>query len=32
MVDNPGLLREAGLTVGEAFPRPNGTVPEAIEL
>lgn len=32
ILDNPGLLREAGLTVGEPFPRSTGEVPEAIEL
>ena len=29
---NPSLLDEAGLTVGETFPRSTGSVPEAIEL
>jgi len=29
---NPSLLDEAGLTVGEPFPRLTGSVPEAIEL
>ena len=32
ILDNPSLLDEAGLTVGEAFPRSTGSVPEAIEL
>lgn len=32
ILDNPGLLREAGLTVGDPFPRSTGEVPEAIDL
>ncbi|MFW6321201.1 MAG: extracellular solute-binding protein [Halohasta sp.] len=32
IVDNPEILDEAGLTVGDAFPRPTGEVPEEIEL
>ncbi len=32
ILDNPSLLDEAGLTVGDSFPRAAGTVPEAIEL
>lgn len=32
IVDNPGLLREAGLTVGEDLPSTTGEVPEAISL
>jgi molybdate/tungstate transport system substrate-binding protein len=32
LVDEPDLLVEAGLTVGEAIPRPEGDLPEAIEV
>ncbi|WP_253738170.1 extracellular solute-binding protein [Halohasta salina] len=32
IVDHPEILEAAGLTVGEAFPRANGEVPEAIAL
>ena len=32
LLDNPDILQEAGLTVGEAFPRSTGDVPEAIDL
>ena len=32
IVDNPGILDEAGLTVGKALPAANGELPEAIEL
>ncbi|AFZ73561.1 extracellular solute-binding protein [Natronobacterium gregoryi] len=31
LVDNPDLLEDAGLTVGESFPRPSGNVPEEVE-
>lgn len=30
LLDNPDLLAENGLLVGEAFPRPNGDVPEGV--
>ena len=32
LVDNPDVLVDAGLTVGESFPRPEGNVPEAIAV
>ena len=32
IIDNPGILDEAGLTVGESLPAANGELPEAIEL
>ena len=32
LVDEPDLLVEAGLTVGEAVPRPDGDVPEGIDV
>ena len=32
ILDNPSLLDKAGLTVGEAFPRAAGAIPEAINL
>ncbi|SFB67352.1 tungstate/molybdate binding protein [Halobiforma haloterrestris] len=32
LIDNPELLVEAGLTVGDRLPRPAGNVPERIEL
>ncbi|MFP8952337.1 extracellular solute-binding protein [Natrialbaceae archaeon A-arb3/5] len=32
LVDNPGLLTDAGLTVGDRLPRSSGAVPEAIAL
>jgi molybdate/tungstate transport system substrate-binding protein len=32
ILDNPSLLDEAGLSVGEAFPRASGELPEAIDL
>ncbi|WIV66291.1 extracellular solute-binding protein [Natrialbaceae archaeon AArc-T1-2] len=32
LADNPGLLEDAGLTVGDALPRPTGDVPEAIDV
>ena len=32
LIDNPDILINAGLTVGEQFPRPVGNVPDEIEL
>lgn len=32
LVDRPDLLEDAGLTVGGSVPRPNGAVPEAIDV
>ncbi|ELY45406.1 extracellular solute-binding protein [Natronorubrum tibetense] len=32
LVNNPGLLEEAGLTVGSSVPTPNGAVPEAVDV
>jgi molybdate/tungstate transport system substrate-binding protein len=32
LADNPDLLTDAGLTVGSALPRPEGELPEAIDV
>ncbi|WP_436933489.1 extracellular solute-binding protein [Halovenus marina] len=32
LVDNPGILDEAGLVVSDSLPRAHGTVPEAVDL
>ncbi|MCL9815076.1 extracellular solute-binding protein [Natranaeroarchaeum aerophilus] len=32
LVNNPDLLKHAGLTVGDSLPRPAGAVPEVLEL
>lgn len=32
LIDNPDLLEEAGLTVGDSIPRPEGSVPDEVEI